>query len=39
MSALKAADRRFPENLSRTRVSFDRMERTLYGHDTAESCR
>jgi Fe-S oxidoreductase/FAD/FMN-containing dehydrogenase len=36
LAALKAADKRFLESLFRTRVSFDRMERTLYGHDTAE---
>jgi Fe-S oxidoreductase/FAD/FMN-containing dehydrogenase len=36
MAALQTADRRFLENLFGTRVSFDRMERTLYGHDTAE---
>jgi len=36
MAALKGAGKRFLENLFGTRVSFDRMERTLYGHDTAE---
>ena len=36
MAALKAAGKKFLESLFRTRVSFDRMERTLYGHDTAE---
>src|SRR4030066_1112473 len=36
MAALQAADKRFLESLFRTRVSFDRMERTLYGHDIAE---
>ena len=36
MAALKAADKRSLESLFRTRVSFDRMERTLYGHDIAE---
>src|SRR4030042_1948089 len=36
MVALRAADKRSLESLFRTRVSFDRMERTLYGHDIAE---
>ena len=36
MAALQAADKRYLESLFGTRVSFDRMERTLYGHDTAE---
>ena len=36
MAALKAADKRSLESLFRTRVSFDRMECTLYGHDIAE---
>jgi Fe-S oxidoreductase/FAD/FMN-containing dehydrogenase len=36
MAALQAADKRSLESLFRTRVSFDRMERTLYGHDIAE---
>jgi Fe-S oxidoreductase/FAD/FMN-containing dehydrogenase len=36
MAALQAADKRSLESLYRTRVSFDRMERTLYGHDIAE---
>jgi Fe-S oxidoreductase/FAD/FMN-containing dehydrogenase len=36
MAALQAADKRSLERLFRTRVSFDRMERTLYGHDIAE---
>ena len=36
MAGLQAADRRSLESLFRTRVSFDRMERTLYGHDIAE---
>ena len=36
MAALQAADKRFLESLFETRVSFDRMERTLYGHDIAE---
>jgi Fe-S oxidoreductase/FAD/FMN-containing dehydrogenase len=36
MVTLQAADKRFLGSLFRTRVSFDRMERTLYGHDIAE---
>ncbi len=36
MAALQAADKRSLESLFRTRVSFDRMERKLYGHDIAE---
>ncbi len=36
MAALKAADKRYLKSLLETRVSFDRMERTLYGHDIAE---
>ena len=36
MAGLQAADKRSLESLFRTRVSFDRMERTLYGHDIAE---
>jgi len=36
MTFLQAADKRFLESLFRTRVSFDRRERTLYGHDIAE---
>jgi FAD/FMN-containing dehydrogenase len=36
MEALQAADKRFLESLFKTRVSFDRMERKLYGHDIAE---
>ena len=36
MAALQAADKRSLESLFGTRVSFDRMERTLYGHDIAE---
>jgi len=36
MAVLQAADKRSLESLFRTRVSFDRMERTLYGHDIAE---
>ena len=36
MAALQAADKRSLESLFRTRVSFDRRERTLYGHDIAE---
>ncbi len=36
MAALQAADKRSLESLFRTRVSFDRIERTLYGHDIAE---
>jgi Fe-S oxidoreductase/FAD/FMN-containing dehydrogenase len=36
MTALRAADKKFLESLFKTRVSFDRMERTLYGHDIAE---
>ena len=36
MAALKAADKRSLKSLFGTRVSFDRMERTLYGHDIAE---
>lgn len=36
MTALKSADKTFLEGIFKTRVSFDRRERTLYGHDTAE---
>lgn len=36
MTTLKTADKSYLESLFGTRVSFDRMERTLYGHDTAE---
>ena len=36
MAALKPADRIYLENLFNTRVSFDRRERKLYSHDTAE---
>ena len=36
MAALQAADKRSLKSLFGTRVSFDRMERTLYGHDIAE---
>ena len=36
MAALQAADKRFLESLFGTRVSFDRIERKLYGHDIAE---
>ena len=36
MAALQTADKKFLENLFGTRVSFDRMERMLYGHDIAE---
>jgi len=36
MAALQAADKRWLESLFGTRVSFDRRERKLYGHDTAE---
>ena len=36
MTALQTADKRFLESLFSTRVSFDRRERTFYGHDTAE---
>jgi len=36
MAALQAADKRFLESLFGTRVSFDHMERKLYGHDIAE---
>ena len=36
MATLQAADKRFLKSLFGTRVSFDRMERTLYGHDIAE---
>jgi Fe-S oxidoreductase/FAD/FMN-containing dehydrogenase len=36
MAALQAEDKKYLESLFRTRVSFDRMERKLYGHDIAE---
>src|SRR4030043_1545404 len=36
MAPLQAADKRPLGSLFKTRVSFDRMERTLYGHDIAE---
>ena len=36
MAALQATDQRYLKDLFKTRISFDRMERTLYGHDTAE---
>jgi Fe-S oxidoreductase/FAD/FMN-containing dehydrogenase len=36
MATLQAADKRSLKSLFGTRVSFDRMERTLYGHDIAE---
>ena len=36
MAALKVADKTSLKSLFGTRVSFDRMERTLYGHDIAE---
>lgn len=36
MAILQNADKIFLEGLFGTRVSFDRRERTLYGHDTAE---
>jgi Fe-S oxidoreductase/FAD/FMN-containing dehydrogenase len=36
MCTLQTADKTFLENLFGTRVSFDRVERTLYGHDIAE---
>lgn len=36
MSNLQAADRKSLKSLFDNRVSFDRRERTLYGHDTAE---
>ena len=36
MAALQAAGKRYLESLFGTRVSFDRRERKLYGHDTAE---
>jgi FAD/FMN-containing dehydrogenase len=36
MAALKVADKTSLNGLFGTRVSFDRMERTLYGHDIAE---
>ena len=36
MAALKVADKTSLNSLFGTRVSFDRMERTLYGHDIAE---
>ncbi len=36
MATLQAPDKRFLKSLFGTRVSFDRMERTLYGHDIAE---
>jgi len=36
MAALKIADMKYLGSLFGTRVFYDRMERTLYGHDTAE---
>jgi len=36
MASLQAADKRSLTSLFGTRVSFGRMERKLYGHDTAE---
>ncbi len=36
MASLQAADKRYLTSLLGTRVSFDRMERKLYGHDTAK---
>jgi FAD/FMN-containing dehydrogenase len=36
MAAVHAADKKHLESLFGTRVSFDRRERKLYGHDIAE---
>jgi len=36
MDSLQTTDKRYLESLFGTRVSFDRRECTLYGHDTAE---